>query len=82
LSKRKNVTEETLLGFIGDTQPTDKRRTNEVQASDNRQTNDALTRYNIRLHESDWNRLKQVAAAEGTSASAVIRRLVKKYLNG
>lgn len=35
---------------------------------------------NVRISDRDWTRLKQAAAAEGTSAGAIIRRLVREYL--
>lgn len=79
MAKRK-LPEETFTSFLGDVQPTDKRQTTEVQPADERQTSGVLTRYNVRLQESDWKRLQRAAAAEGTSASAIIRRLVKEYL--
>ena len=81
MGKRKS-SEETFTSFLGDVQPTDKRQTSEVQPADDQQTSEVLQRYNVRLQESDWNRLKRAAAAEGTSASAIVRRLVKEYLRG
>jgi predicted DNA binding CopG/RHH family protein len=81
MGKRK-LPEETFTAFLGDTQKTDKRQTSEVQAADVQQTSEVLQRYNVRLHEKDWKGLRRAAAAEGTSASAIIRRLVKEYLRG
>lgn len=79
MGKRKDP-KEAYTAFLGDVQETDKRQTSDVQPGYKRQTSEVLTRYNVRLHESDWKRLQRAAAAEGTSASAIIRRLVKEYL--
>jgi predicted DNA binding CopG/RHH family protein len=79
MAKRKNP-EEAFTAFLGDTQTADDRSTDERQPADERQTADTLQRYNVRIAPSDWQRLKKAAAAEGTSTSAIIRRLIKQYL--
>ena len=77
-----DINKDLVSGMMGKRKAADDRQTTEVQPSDERQTSDVLKRYNVRLQESDWKRLQRAAAAEGTSASAIIRRLVKEYLRG
>lgn len=64
-----------------------KSSTDNTQAQYKRSTTDTqapekLQRYDVRLAPSDWERLGEIAAAEGTSRGAIIRRLIKKYLLG
>lgn len=76
----KKDPKEAYRAFLGDVPTADKRSAADTPPADNRQTSDTLQRYNVRMAPGDWERLKNAAAAEGTSASAIIRRLVKGYL--
>lgn len=78
----KKDPKEAYRAFLGDVPTADKRRAEDVQPADKRQTSDVLKRYNIRIAPADWERLQNAAAAEGTSASAIVRRLIKHYLKG
>lgn len=66
----------------GDPQPTPEQGTTEGQATPDRPTHDPgpTPARNVRIDDYDWQRLKARAAEEGTSAGAVIRRLVRDYL--
>lgn len=58
-----------------------ERHTSDTQTTHEHGTKDTqMGRREFRIHDQDWDRLKARAADEGTSAGAVIRRLVKEYL--
>ena len=63
------------------TQTPDDSHTSDTRATHDSRTSDTpMKRREFRIHDHDWQRLQARAADEGTSAGAVIRRLVREYL--
>ncbi len=42
---------------------------------------EALQKYHIRLHEGDWNRLKDHFESKGLPVSSGIRMIIREYLD-
>ncbi len=73
-----------LLGGRKDTQKTDRQPTKTPRKVHRRPTKTpqrgALQKYHIRLHEEDWNRLKDHFETKGLSASSGIRMIIKEFM--
>ena len=70
---RESITKQTPDKYTADTQPTHSRSTKDPGETPAR---------NVRISNRDWDALKSAAAEEGTSAGAIIRRLIREYLRG
>lgn len=86
MATRKRESLQEVAGQQGEaiaryTQRPDESHTTDTQTTHDTRTNDTqMNRREFRIHDHDWERLKARAAEEGTSAGAVIRRLVREYL--
>ena len=67
-----------------DAQQTDKRLTDDSQTTDNQRTDNAqkgeTPRRQIRIPDTDWNRLTVEATERGISTSALVRQILREWL--
>ena len=64
--------------------PTDTQRTTDAQATDSVLTTDTqqgeTPRRQIRIPDTDWDRLNSAAAGRSISASALVRQILREWL--
>jgi len=61
-------------------QTTHKSTTNAPQIPHEPPTDEPLTKYHVRFYPSTWNRLKAEAKARGLSTSALLRLVIREWL--
>jgi hypothetical protein len=75
-----------IMGFKADPQQTPTRPTAEAQRTHSGPTTEAQQTpreaVKVRFDSGDYDRLKAIAADQGTTAAALVRLAVKQYLRG
>ena len=75
------ISKDLIEQMTGDTQTPTKHGTDDTQTTHERSTN-TLKRYDVRFDPEDWERLGTVARDRGTSISALLRMIVRKWMDG
>ena len=65
-----------------DAQTTDNQQTDDAQTTDTRPTEGETPRRQVRLPDEDWTRLQQAARRRGISASALVRLILREWIDG
>lgn len=90
-TKRHAEIPQRSSGAPSDAQPTDNRPTIDAQSTHKQLTTDPQTtdsqqgetpRRQIRISDTDWERLTWAARSRGISTSALIRQVLREWLKG